>query len=262
MNTLNKGEYSGNILNLIECEGIITSKTAYANDYNKSYHFHTNPHLSFILIGAHLERKKNRTEVKTTKDILFYHSGELHQTTPFSPQTQNLNLEIDSCFLNKYQVSEAQLEYAVQKNIRSQLFVLKLNTELNLNDDLTEDSLYSLLFNFVAETNVKDYKQIPWCLKLEEILNDNWNINQRLDDLSMALGVHPVTISKHFSKYFGCTMSEYIRRKRIVHSLVLLKSSNKSLTEIAHFCGFSDQSHFFRTFKHLTGISPKAYRNF
>lgn len=261
MNTLNKGEYSGNILNLIECEGIITSKTAYEYDYNKSYHYHTNPHLSFILNGAHLERKKNQTQVKTTKDILFYHSGELHQTIPYTPKTKNLNLEIDSCFLNKYQISESQLENAVQKNIRSKLFILKLNTELNLNDSLTQNSLYSLLFNFVTETDIKDYKQILWCLKLEEILNDNWNINYSLDDLSMLLGVHPVTISKHFPKYFGCTMSEYIRRMRIVRSLDLLKSSNQSLTQIAYRCGFSDQSHFFRTFKHLTGLNPKSFRN-
>ena len=122
--------------------------------------------------------------------------------------------------------------------------------------------MYSLLFNFVAEADVKDYKKILWCLKLKEILNDNWNINYSLDDLSRILEVHPISISKYFTKYFGCTMSEYVRRLRIVRSLDLIKSSNQSLTEIAHHCGFSDQSHFFRTFKHLTGLNPKSFRNF
>lgn len=140
--------------------------------------------------------------------------------------------------------------------------MLKLNSELNFNDGLTQTALHSLILDFVAEADVKDYQQILWCTKLEEFLNDNWNLNHSLEELSILLGVHPVTISKHFPKYIGCTISEYVRRIRITRSLDLLKSSNQSLTEIALFCGFSDQSHFLRTFKHLTGLNPKSFRNF
>ncbi|NBA75540.1 helix-turn-helix domain-containing protein [Emticicia sp. ODNR4P] len=262
MSTLNKGEYSGNILNLVEFEGIITSKTAYHDKVDQSYHYHANPHLSFIINGAHLERKNNQTAVKTSKDVLFYHSGEFHQTIPFTPDTKNLNLEIDSYFLQKHDISEELLEKAVLKNVRSKLFMLKLNSELNFNDGLTQTALHSLILDFVAEADVKDYQQILWCTKLEEFLNDNWNLNHSLEELSILLGVHPVTISKHFPKYIGCTIGEYVRRIRITRSLDLLKSSNQSLTEIALFCGFSDQSHFLRTFKHMTGLNPKSFRNF
>lgn len=260
MHSLNKGEYSGNILNIIECEGIITSKTGYEQDYDKSYHYHTNPHLSFILHGAHTERKANSTTIQTTKDVLFYHSGELHQTIPLTPQTINLNLEIDSSFLTKYEISETQLHTAVQKNSGTPLLILKLNAELSLKDDLTPNALYTLLFNYLTETNVKDYKHIQWCITLKDILHDNWNVNHSLDALSRTLGVHPITISKHFPNYFGCTLSEYVRKIRIVRSLDLLKTTSLSLSEISHLCGFSDQSHFFRTFKHLTGFNPKTFR--
>lgn len=262
MSTLNKGEYSGNILNLVEFDGIITSKTAYSGNYDKSYHYHANPHLSFIIHGAHLERKSNQTSVRTTKDVLFYHSGELHQTIPFTSETKNLNLEIDSDFLQKHDISEELLEKAVLKNVRSKLFILKLNSELNFNDGLTPTALHSLLLDFVAEADVKDYRQILWCTKLKEFLNDNWNHNHSLEELSVLLGVHPVTISKHFPKYIGCTIGEYVRRIRVIRSLDLLKSSRQSLTEIALYCGFSDQSHFTRTFKYLTGLNPKSFRNF
>lgn len=262
MLTLNKGEYSGNVLQLMECQGIVASKTGYENNYNTSYHYHSNPHLSFILNGAHTERKQNRTELKTTKDVLFYHSGELHQTISLTPKTQNLNLEIDVCFLNRYEITESELEQAVKKNVGSRLFMLNLFTELNLNDSVAQASLSSLILDFVSETNCKEYSQIHWCLKLKEILNDDWNKNHSLDELSLIVGVHPVTISKHFSNYFGCTLGEYVRKVRIVRSLDLIKSTTYSLSEIAYLCGFSDQSHFIRTFRSLTGLNPKAFRKF
>jgi AraC family transcriptional regulator len=262
MVTLNKGQYSGNVLQMMECEGIVASKTGYENDYNQSIHYHSNPHLSFILNGVLTERKQNRTALKTTKDVLFYHSGELHQTISLTAKTQNLNLEIDSCFLDKYEITESQLKLAVQKNTGSQLFMLKLFNELNLNDSIAQTSLQILLLQFVSETALKDYKQIHWCLQLHEILNDDWNRNYSLDELAVILGIHPVTISKHFAAYFGCTLGEYVRRIRVVHSLDMIKATTYSLSEIAYLCGFSDQSHFIRTFKTLTGLNPKAFQKF
>jgi AraC family transcriptional regulator len=51
-----------------------------------------------------------------------------------------------------------------------------------------------------------------------------------------------------------------MRRLKIEKSLYLLKDSSFSLTEIAAECGFSDQSHFIRTFKQLTGFLPNSYK--
>ncbi|WP_407933708.1 helix-turn-helix domain-containing protein [Aquimarina algiphila] len=46
---------------------------------------------------------------------------------------------------------------------------------------------------------------------------------------------------------------------KIDRSLDLLKSKQHSLTEIAYICGFSDQSHFTRVFKSISGYLPKEY---
>jgi AraC-like DNA-binding protein len=40
----------------------------------------------------------------------------------------------------------------------------------------------------------------------------------------------------------------------------MLAEGNMSLAEIAAECGFSDQSHFTRTFTHATGIAPGRWR--
>ena len=59
------------------------------------------------------------------------------------------------------------------------------------------------------------------------------------------------------------TVTQFLTRKRIELSQLLLVSSSKSafnITEIAFMCGFNDSTHFSRRFKQQVGISPSAFR--
>lgn len=259
--TLDKGQYSGSIRQWKEYRGLITSKTAYDGHFNTSFHYHEHPHLSFILQGGNMEYRQKETLIRNANDVMFYHSGELHKTLPTDSQTRNLNLEIDTAFLQENTISEDRLKQAIQSNRDSSLFMLKMQSEIHLNDQLTESALHALLFGFITAPELKSYKEINWCVKLHQLINDDWNKTHTLSDLALETGVHPVTISKYFARYFGCTLGEYLRKVKISRSLPLIKNSNDSLTEIALYCGFADQSHFIRVFKHYTGISPKNYRS-
>jgi AraC family transcriptional regulator len=119
-----------------------------------------------------------------------------------------------------------------------------------------------LLLNLIHANPETDAKNSSpgWTKTVAEITRDKWNEPLTLKDLSEAAGVHPITISKHFPKYFSCTFGEYMRRLKIEKSLYFLKVSRFSLTEIAFECGFSDQSHFIRTFKQMTGFLPNKYK--
>ncbi len=68
--------------------------------------------------------------------------------------------------------------------------------------------------------------------------------------------------SKHFRKYFSCTLGEYRRRLMVKQSIPLIRESRLSLSEIAYSCAFADQSHFIRTFRQVTGFRPKDFRRF
>jgi AraC family transcriptional regulator len=79
--------------------------------------------------------------------------------------------------------------------------------------------------------------------------------------LSRATEKHSITISKHFRKYFSCTLGKYLRKLKVEKSIPLIKNSPMSLTEIALHCGFAEQSHFTRSFKQMTSFLPKDFRN-
>ena len=123
----------------------------------------------------------------------------------------------------------------------------------------SSSSIKILLFDLISNARISDNDQPFWVNQIYELMNDRWSESLSLEDLAQTAGVHPVTVSKYFRKYFGCTFGEYIRRIRIERSLSIIKNSSFSLTEIGYECGFYDQSHFSRTFQQLTGFSPKSY---
>lgn len=51
-----------------------------------------------------------------------------------------------------------------------------------------------------------------------------------------------------------------INRYRIDKAMVLLKNSNRNMTEIAESVGFDNPNYFARTFRQYTGITPREYR--
>jgi transcriptional regulator GlxA family with amidase domain len=55
-------------------------------------------------------------------------------------------------------------------------------------------------------------------------------------------------------------LGDYIRKLRVENALILLGNKERSLTDIALECGFSDQSHFIRCFKVLNKINPSHFR--
>ncbi|WP_449437172.1 helix-turn-helix transcriptional regulator [Pedobacter steynii] len=132
--------------------------------------------------------------------------------------------------------------------------------ELQVQDRICNDSIEMLILNLIQTKSPALKGRLPrWTQLVQELLYDNWNQEMSLYQIASAAGIHPVTVSKYFARYFGCSMGEYRRRLKIERALQLMRSSDKSLSEIAYTCAFFDQSHFIRAFREATGISPKQF---
>jgi AraC-like DNA-binding protein len=66
-------------------------------------------------------------------------------------------------------------------------------------------------------------------------------------------------LSRLFLQYTGVTPKLYDKIHRFQQSLRLITENRYSLTSIAYDCGYFDQSHFIRDFKHFAGITPSSY---
>jgi len=84
---------------------------------------------------------------------------------------------------------------------------------------------------------------------------------EKITLVEAAKTVHfsPQYLSKIFKDETGYTFKQYLNMIRIENSKKLLKEGDLSLMDICYLVGFSDQSHFSRTFKKISGMSPKKY---
>ena len=56
------------------------------------------------------------------------------------------------------------------------------------------------------------------------------------------------------------TLTDFILRKKSEEAGRLLTYTDKSLTSVSEYLGFSSQSHFARVFKKYMGMTPAEYR--
>ena len=85
--------------------------------------------------------------------------------------------------------------------------------------------------------------------------------NISLNDICEALHFSPSYLSRLFKKEMNLTISEFITQEKIEEAKRLLIGSNHTLLEISNLLHFSDQSYFTKSFKKVTGMTPKVYRN-
>jgi AraC family transcriptional regulator len=78
--------------------------------------------------------------------------------------------------------------------------------------------------------------------------------------LASAVGVHPVHLARSFREAHGASVGEYLRRLRVEFAQREVLRTDAPLSEIALSAGFCDQSHFGRTFKRHTGVTPAQAR--
>lgn len=80
--------------------------------------------------------------------------------------------------------------------------------------------------------------------------------------VATGLGLSPRYIQRIFAER-GETLTEVIRKRRIMEAQQLLKSrnyANKSIEEISYAAGFTDPAYFSRVFRQETNMSPGEYR--
>ena len=89
-------------------------------------------------------------------------------------------------------------------------------------------------------------------------INENYNKNLSLDEISSRFFVSKYHLSHVFRREVGVSVYRYVTIKRLIASKKMLEEG-LSAGETAWACGFSDYTSFYRAFKSEYGISPKEF---
>ncbi|BDR58002.1 helix-turn-helix domain-containing protein [Xylocopilactobacillus apicola] len=139
--------------------------------------------------------------------------------------------------------------------------IVKMSYQKN---EITNSACALLLDELATNQDKISYqsRQEDYSLKAVNILNycQNHLSSCSLDQLANHFHVHPNYISMLVKKETGDNLSTILKRYRFNLARRLLRESDLTIENIAQFLGYNDLSHFYKTFKQETGLTPKQYR--
>jgi AraC family transcriptional regulator len=212
-------------------------------------HSHETDNLIYIVSGTHWSSYSRGGEACHPRTVRFLPAGEPHENY-FPAQSRCLAVEMRQPTIG---LAPGKLTKPSAPGLGARLY-----REFRQRDDMSAIGMEATVLELLLADRHDDRPgPIPaWLLRIREMLREE---RPTLADLSRAVGRHPVQISRQFHHYFGCTISDYVRRVRIGRAQSLLSRGDRSVAETALACGFCDQSHFTTAFGLLVGMSPRQW---
>ncbi|MSU01712.1 helix-turn-helix domain-containing protein [Tissierella pigra] len=162
--------------------------------------------------------------------------------------------------------------YDFKSDVREESILKKLdlcfaNGSDNLNKLLLESYILELMSINIKRLLCEDCsKNLPnqlsktdmECLMYaREILLNRLEYPPTLLELSRIIHMNDCKLKRSFKQYFGKTVYEFIREQRFEKAFSLLEGGKHNVSETAFAIGYSNVSHFSKTFKERFGITPR-----
>jgi AraC-like DNA-binding protein len=213
-------------------------------------------------------------------EIIFNFSDSHPIPTQLSGKTYSLG----SCFINGFNTVPAHLELPQQQKFFGarihplavkKIFGVVSGEFTNIVVDLTlVDSGANSLWHQLAEQpdfekRVSVFsswiqKKLPVWQPQDEMVNhflsgvDQHDLSVK--DLASSLCYSPRHLSRKMFEATGMNTEEILLYKKYLHAVHLIHHTDLSLTKIAYQSHFSDQSHFIRSFKNYSQLTPGEYK--
>lgn len=117
--------------------------------------------------------------------------------------------------------------------------------------------LRSEQFSIRNSLNKKNHKEIQ---VVKNYMKINYHKNITLDDLVELVHINKFYLIRIFKQEVGMSPIDYLIHVRIDEAQKMLRNTNIAIADIAHLVGFQSPSHFSKTFRELSNMTPSQYR--
>lgn len=93
-----------------------------------------------------------------------------------------------------------------------------------------------------------------------DYIKNNYNKHISLDTIVSDMFFSKEYFRQLFKRVTGTSVTDFIQKTRIEAAINLIETTDRTIFEIAGECGFADVKFFYKTFKKITGKTPKQYR--
>jgi AraC family transcriptional regulator len=196
---------------------------------------------------------------------VFHPPGEAHSETHHTA-VASLNVELGASWLHRLAEAGRTLDSSAEReDANTTQAASLLLAELRRRDPdspLVIESLASEILQALVGEPAASRMGPRWLRSARELLDGRFDEPVSLRGLAREAGVHPVHFAAAFRRFHGCSVGEYLRRRRLQYARRRLANTEVPLAQVASEAGFADQSHLTRTFKRFTGMTPSRYRTF
>lgn len=106
----------------------------------------------------------------------------------------------------------------------------------------------------------REEKSVSLVEKAKSYINENFQKDLSLDEISREYDISPYYFSKIFKDETGENFIEYLTGVRMEKAKQLLLNKELSMKEICSMVGYADPNYFSRSFKKNVGVTPTEYR--
>jgi AraC family transcriptional regulator len=119
-------------------------------------------------------------------------------------------------------------------------------------------SLHNLSFTHTSGT--RGQSSFVW-EELMQIIDENLAMQISTSWLAKKMNIGANTLSRKFKQEYGCTISQYMLKKRIDKAKALLTTTTMTVYEVGSSVGITDPQYFNKQFRKSVGTSPSRYRD-
>jgi AraC family transcriptional regulator len=260
---LDTGNYFGKLLSKKHFPKAILSETAYFPHSTIPVHCHKNFYISYVLKGKYSETYL-KTKIFCLQGDIIIHPQHLEHSNGFDDKggtcfniefSNSFQKEIDILNINNFKLFDS-------KSILLKTAIQRIYNEYKSGDEYSAIIIEGLLLETMGYSARETYKNISqyWMKKANEIIKDTRSSNISLSSIATELNISTSHLAREFKKACGVTIGQYIQNIKIQQACEKLKKNNSDILSIALDSGFSDQSHFTKSFKKITGLTPRQYQ--
>jgi len=246
--------------------GFALTKTTFAPDCVSPEHVHGTGRVTYVLRGSLTDSACDVAAHGRPGRALWRPAGTWHASVAHERGATLLSVDFDAAWLARARAS-AELLAAPQEFCGGMLahFGAMLTYEFQHADAVSGVAIEGILLGVVAEASrrvaQRSERAAPrWLDGTRRMIAARFAERLTLEEIAAAAGVPPVHLARAFRQHFGCTVGDEIRRRRMEFACREILNPQHTLAAIALAAGFADQSHFTRSFKLHTGLTPAEYR--
>lgn len=258
---LGRGQLFGAATGVLRLDDVVLTETRYAINARLPAHAHELPMFVFVAAGSFDERFDRHQRTCGPGRLIFRPAGERHENRFLNRGGACLTIELTALDGG---TGLARVDGRLRLDGSTALLAMRIYDEFRrptAETALVVEECVAYLAGVADRRAVTAERTRPkWLEAACESIDAGLPRPVRLGELADEVQVHRVHLSRTFRRFFGCGVSDYVRRLRVHHACARIRSGGEPLSAIAGAVGFSDESHMGRAFREVMGRSPGGYR--